>query len=362
MSGNKDHYVAIMAGGVGSRFWPKSRLALPKQFLDILGIGKTLIQLTYDRFAQIVPKENIYIVTHEHYTQTVKDQLPELSDNQILSEPIRKNTAPCIAYISFKIREINPYASMVVAPSDHLVVRNDVFADVIKKGLHFVDESDSLVTLGIVPTRPDTGYGYIQFLDNHRSGDIYKVKTFTEKPNLELAKNFLKSGDFLWNSGIFIWNVRSILAEFKKGLPEIYEAFEDGKGKYNTDQEKPFIAHAYTLCKNISIDYGIMEKAENVFVIPADIGWSDLGTWQSLYDKYDKDQHGNAVAGKNIMVFDAKDNMIMSPNGKLVVLQGLEGYCVIDTEDALLICKRDKEQEIKHMTADVKKEKGEKFL
>lgn len=362
MEVSKDHYVAIMAGGIGSRFWPKSRLAHPKQFLDILGTGKTLIRMTYERFSAIVPPENIYVVTHEHYTATVKQQLPELSDNQILGEPVRKNTAPCIAYVSFKVREINPYASMVVAPSDHLVLKNEEFADVIRRGLHFADESDSLVTLGIVPTRPDTGYGYIQYLDNHRSGDIFKVKTFTEKPNLELAKSFLKSGDFLWNSGIFIWNLRTILSAFKKELPEIYEAFEEGRGKYNTEHEKPFIAHAYTLCKSISIDYGIMEKADNVFVIPADIGWSDLGTWQSLYDKYNKDAFGNAICGKNVMVFDTKDNMVMAPNGKLVVLQGLEGYCVIDTEDALLICKREMEQEIKHITAEVKKGKGEKYL
>lgn len=362
MTANKDHYVAIMAGGIGSRFWPKSRTAYPKQFLDILGIDKTLIQLTYERFKEIVPKENIYVVTHEQYADTVKKQLPELSDNQILSEPMRKNTAPCIAYISFKIREINPYASMVVAPSDHLVLKNDVFADVIKKGLHFVDESDSLITLGIVPTRPDTGYGYIQFIDTHRSGEIYKVKTFTEKPDLELAKNFLKSGDFLWNSGIFVWNIRSILAAFKKEIPEIYEAFDEGRGKYNKPEEKAFIAHAYTLCKNISIDYGVMEKADNVFVIPADIGWSDLGTWQSLYEKYNKDANGNAISGKNVMPFDAKDNMVMAPDGKLVVLQGLEGYCVIDTEDALLICRRDKEQEIKQINSEIKKTKGEKYL
>lgn len=359
---NKDHYVAIMAGGIGSRFWPKSRTALPKQFLDILGIGKTLIQLTYQRFAQIVPEENIYVVTHEHYTDIVKQQLPQLGENQILSEPMRKNTAPCVAYISFKIREINPYASMVVAPSDHLVLKDDVFADVIRKGLHFVDESDSLVTLGIVPTRPDTGYGYIQFIDTHRSGDIYKVKTFTEKPDLELAKSFLKSGDFLWNSGIFVWNIRTVLAAFKKELPDIYEAFDDGRGKYHKPEEKPFIAHAYSLCKNISIDYGIMEKADNVFVIPADIGWSDLGTWQSLYEKYDKDAHGNALSGKDIMVFDSKDNMVMAPDGKLVALQGLEGYCVIDTADALLICRRDKEQEIKQINTEIKKVKGEKYL
>jgi len=362
MNDNSDHYVAIMAGGIGSRFWPQSRIAFPKQFLDILGIGKTLIQLTYERFRQVVPKENIYVVTHEQYTGTVRQQLPELSDNQILSEPVRKNTAPCIAYISFKIRDINPYASMVVAPSDHLVVKEAEFAEVVRKGLHFVDESDSLITLGIVPTRPDTGYGYIQFLDNHRSGDIFKVKTFTEKPNLELAKSFLKSGDFLWNSGIFIWNVRTILGAFKKELPEIFEAFDEGRGKYNTPEEKLFIAHAYSLCRNISIDYGIMEKADNVFVIPADIGWTDLGTWQSLYEKYARDGNGNAISGKNVMLFDAKDNMIMASNDKLVVVQGLEGYCVIDTPDALLICRRDKEQEIKQMTAEVKKLKGEKFL
>ena len=358
----KDHYVAIMAGGIGSRFWPKSRTTFPKQFIDILGLGKSLIQLTYDRFADICPKENIYVITNEMYVDIVKQQLPGLKDNQILSEPLRRNTAPCIAYVTHKIYEINPDACMVVAPSDHIVMKGEAFLKVIKSGLNFVETNDALATLGIVPTRPDTGYGYIQYLDEHKNGEVFKVKTFTEKPSLELAKKFIKSGDFLWNSGIFIWNVRSILNAFKEQLPEIYEVFSEGKGKYNTDGEAGFIARAYSHCKNISIDYGIMEKANNVYVLPADIGWSDLGTWQSLYEKYDKDYLGNAVSGDSVMIFDAKDCMVMAPQGKLVVIQGLDGYCVIDNEDVLLICQRKKEQEIKQITADVKKMKGEKYL
>ncbi|GIV34931.1 MAG: mannose-1-phosphate guanylyltransferase [Chitinophagales bacterium] len=362
MNDNQDHYVAIMAGGVGSRFWPKSRAALPKQFLDILGTGQTLLQLTYERFKPIVPQENIYVVTHEQYADLVRQQLPELKESQVLSEPQRKNTAPCIAYVAFKIKKLNPYASMVVSPSDHLVLKADVFAQTVSRALHFADESSALITLGIVPTRPDTGYGYIQYIDNHRSGDIFKVKTFTEKPNLELAKSFIKSGDFLWNSGVFIWNVRTILAAFKKNLPEIYEAFEEGAEKLNTPEEKPYITHAYSLCKSISVDFGIMEKAENVFVIPADIGWTDLGTWQSLYELSPKDARANAIQGQHVLLFDTDNSLIIAPENKLVVLQGLDGYFVIDTADALLVCKNDQEQKIKDIIATVKKEHGEKFL
>lgn len=361
----ENNYVAIMAGGIGSRFWPESRVSYPKQFIDILGIGKSLIQMTYERFLEVCPKENIFVVTNEMYGDIVKEQLPELSDNQILREPLRRNTAPCVAYVSAKIKALNPNANIVVAPSDHLVMQQADFTKAINKALDFVQNNNALLTLGIVPTRPDTGYGYIQYKEDDSSGekDIFPVKTFTEKPTLEIAKQFLKSGDFLWNSGIFIWNVNSILDAFNNHLHDIYEVFQEGEKLYNTDGEQNFINIAYTRCTNISIDYGIMEKAENVFVIPSDFGWSDLGTWQSLYEHYEKDYLKNAVSGDKVMVVDARNCMVMAPKDKLVVLQGLDGYCVLDTGDALLICERDKEQDIKQYTADVKKMKdGEKYL
>ena len=359
----KNNFVAIMAGGIGSRFWPKSRVAYPKQFIDILGVGKTLLQLTYERFLETVPKENIYIVTNEIYYQIVKDQLPQLIDNQILLEPLRRNTAPCIAYVASKIKAINPNANIVVAPSDHIVLKNAAFNEVVLKGLEHVSKNDTLLTLGIVPTRPDTGYGYIQYHEQKGANGIFKVKTFTEKPDIQLAKQFIESGDFLWNSGIFIWNVNSILKAFETHLHDMYEIFHEGDAIYNTAGEKAFIDKAYQHCPNVSIDYGIMEKADNVKIIPADIGWSDLGTWQSLYEKYDKDSLENAINGSNVMTIETSNSMVMVPDGKLVVLQGLNGYCVVDTGDVLLVCKRDREQEIKQITADVKKLKdGEKFL
>lgn len=354
--------MVIMAGGIGSRFWPKSRVKYPKQFLDILSTGKSLIQMTYERFLDICPKENILVVTNDIYTDIVKEQLPELQDHQILGEPSRRNTAPCVAYAAEKIAALNPNATMVVAPSDHLIVDNKGFDKTITKALEFAAQNEALVTLGMVPTRPDTGYGYIQYHDSKVNGELFRVKTFTEKPTLEIARKFLKSGDFLWNSGIFVWSVRSILYAFQKHLPEVYDLFREGEGRYNTETEKAFIEKTYSQCKNISIDYGIMEKADNVYVIPSDFGWSDLGTWESLYQHYEHDYLGNAVAGDNVMVTDAKNCMVMAPDDKLVVLQGLDAYCVIDTGDVLLICERDKEQEIKQITADVKKQKGEQFI
>jgi mannose-1-phosphate guanylyltransferase len=362
MKNNENYYVAIMAGGVGSRFWPKSKASYPKQFLDILGLGRTLIQMTYDRFAKFIPKENIYVVTNADYVDIVKKQLPELDGNQILGEPIRKNTAPCIAYITNKVNKINPNATMVVAPSDHLILNTDAFVETTLKALSFAEKNDALVTLGMVPTRPDTGYGYIQHEETGKEENLLKVKTFTEKPDLELAKNFLKSGDFLWNAGIFIWNLQSVLKAFKNHQIDIYDAFTEAKDIYNTKAEKTFIKKAFEMCPNISIDYAIMEPSDNVYVIPADFGWSDLGTWQSLYERYEKDYLGNAVSGKNVMIFEASNNMVMVPEEKLVVLQGLENYVVVDTGDALLICQREKEQEIKQMTAEIKKLKGEQYL
>lgn len=359
----KNNFVAIMAGGIGSRFWPKSRVAYPKQFIDILGVGKSLLQLTYERFLEICPEENVFIVTNEIYFDIVKEQLPALTDQQILCEPLRRNTAPCIAYVSNKIKAINPDANIIVAPSDHIVMKTDVFKSVVLNGLNYVSIHDELLTLGIVPTRPDTGYGYIQFLEEKGSNGIYKVKTFTEKPDLELARQFIESGDFLWNSGIFIWNVNTILKAFEEHLHDMYEIFHEGEKAYNTADEKSFIDKAYTHCTNVSIDYGVMEKAENVRVIPADFGWSDLGTWQSLYEKYEKDHFENAINGDNVMTIETSNSMIMVPDGKLVVLQGLNGFCVVDTGDVLLVCRKDREQEIKQITADVKKLRdGERYL
>ena len=357
----QNNFVAIMAG-IGSRFWPKSRVSYPKQFLDILGVGKTLLQITYERFLGVCPKENIYVVTSQRYGNLVMEQLPNLHADQILKEPIRRNTAPCIAYVSNKIKARNPNATVVVAPSDHIVQKNKVFTEVVNRGIQFVQKQNALVTLGILPTRPDTGYGYIQFTDDEKNSQVFKVKTFTEKPTPEIAKTFIKSGDFLWNAGIFIWRVNSILEAFEKYLPEVHDVFEQGLETYNTEKEAEFISTAYTLCKNISIDYGVMEKADNVFVIPGDFGWSDLGTWASLYETYDHDYLGNAVSGKNVMIYNSAHSMVMVPDDKLVVLQGLDGYCVIDTGDVLLICKKEKEQQIKQITADIKSKKGERYL
>lgn len=358
----KDNYVVIMAGGIGSRFWPKSRKALPKQFIDILRTGESLIQKTYKRFEGVCPKENIYVITNQIYSGLVKQHLPDLEDHQIIKEPLRRNTAPCVAYAAHKIKALNPNARMVVTPSDHYVERIDVFKEMIVKGLDFVGRKNSLLTLGIVPTRPDTGYGYIQYIEDKNEERIYKVKTFTEKPTLEIAKEFLNSGDFLWNSGIFLWSVNSICKSFAKHEPEMNDIFKEGEEVYNTDDEENFIKKAYTQCTNESIDYAIMEKSDNVYVLPADFGWSDLGTWQSLYEKYEKDYLGNAVSGENVIVRDAANSMVMVPDNKLVVLQGLDGYCVVDTGDVLMICKKEMEQEIKEITAEVKKMKGEKYL
>jgi mannose-1-phosphate guanylyltransferase len=359
---NQHHYVAIMAGGIGSRFWPKSRTAFPKQFIDILGIGKTLIQSTYERYAKFIPKENIYIVTSAEYAGIVKQQLPEVSEENILSEPSRKNTAPCVAYISFKLAEKDPEASLIVAPSDHLILDEEEFQRVAMHALDFSEHMKAFVTLGMKPTYPNTGYGYIQHEALSVADNVYKVKTFTEKPNLELAQTFIASGDFLWNAGIFIWKVRSVLDALEKHQPEMFEVFSAEKANFNTAEEKKAIERIYPLCTNISIDYAIMEKAHNVYVIPSSFGWSDLGTWNSAYDNLEKDYLGNAVAGKHVMVIDATKCMVSADDKKLVVLQGLEDFIVVDTKDVLLICKKEKEQEIKDYVAEVRRNIGDSFL
>lgn len=359
---NKNHYVAIMAGGIGSRFWPMSRSSYPKQFLDVLNTGKTLVQWTYDRYVKFIPAENIYIVTSEEYVEIVKEQLPQLPLENILAEPSKKNTAPCIAYVSFKLAQKNPDARFIVAPSDHLILEEDRFMETALHALDFVEHIKALVTLGIQPTHPNTGYGYIQYEGMEVAKGVYKVKTFTEKPDLEIAKSFIESGDFLWNAGIFAWKASSILAAFEKYQPEMYELFDQEKENFNTTEEAQAIQRIYPLCTNISIDIAIMEKANNVFVMPSSFGWSDLGTWNSAYDNMEKDYLGNAVASDNVIVIDATKCMINSPKNKLVVVQGLDDFIIVDTKDVLLICSKDKEQSIKEYVAEVKRNKGDKYI
>lgn len=359
---NKNHYVAIMAGGIGSRFWPMSRTGFPKQFLDILHTGRTLIQTTYDRYKEFIPAENIFVVTSKEYADIVKKQLPQLPENNILSEPSRKNTAPCIAYVSHKIQQLNKEALLICAPADHLILDGPAFSKVCLDAFGFVKSINALATLGIKPAYANTGYGYIQHEAMPVADNIYKVKTFTEKPNLELAKTFLASGDFLWNAGIFVWKVKNILKAFEKFLPEMNEVFVAELGNFNTASEQDAVERIYPQCTNISIDYGIMEKADNVYVIPSSFGWSDLGTWNSAYENMEKDYFGNAVAGKNVMVIDATKNVVHADDKKLVLLQGLDDFIVVDTKDVLLICKKEKEQEIKEYVAEIKRNKGDKYL
>jgi len=359
---NKNHYVAIMAGGIGSRFWPMSRTDYPKQFLDILNTGRTLIQSTYDRFLKFIPAENIYIVTSTQYKDIVIKQLPELPVENVLCEPSRKNTAPCVAYISYKLLELNPNANLICAPADHLITDTDSFTNICLEALHFTSHIKALVTLGVKPTNPNTGYGYIQYESFAVSDNVFKVKTFTEKPDLELAKTFVASGDFLWNAGIFVWQVKNIVKAFEKHLPEMHEVFDAEKSAFNTSEENAAIERIYPQCVNISIDYGVMEKANNVYVIPSSFGWSDLGTWASAYEIFEKDYLENAVAGNHVIVIDATRNMIHADNKKLVLLQGLDDFIVVDTKDVLLICKKEKEQDIKAYVAEVKRNKGDKYL
>lgn len=359
---NSNHYVAIMAGGIGTRFWPKSRANYPKQFLDILGTGQTLIQSTYKRYSQVVPAENIYVVTSIEHVELVKKQLPDIPENNIVAEPFRKNTAPCIAYIAFKIFKKNPQAIMIAAPADNLILEENRFFKVLQDAQQFVEHINALVTIGIMPTNPNTGYGYIQRDYTEAAPGIFKVKTFTEKPNLELARAFIESGDFLWNSGIFIWKVQNILAAFEHLLPEVYDLFISEREQFNTPQETQVIEDVYAKCPSISIDFGIMEKASNVYVIPASFSWSDLGTWTSAHDNMHKDYFQNAVVGSKVMVYDTHNCMIHVPEKKLVVLQGLENYIVVDTKDVLLVCKKEKEQEIKSYVAEIKRNKDDKYL
>ncbi len=359
--GNSNNYCVIMSGGVGSRFWPFSKEDKPKQFLDFFGTGRSLLQSTFDRFKKIVPAENIYIVTNDAYADMTMKQLPELTADQLLLEPIRRNTAPAIAYASFRIRSINPNANIVVAPSDHLIVNVDEFVDDIRKGLDFVEKNSVLLTLGIQPSRPETGYGYIQSNEEEENG-IFKVKAFTEKPDYELAKKFVDSGEFVWNSGIFLWNVKSIMDAFKKYLPDISQKFNEGKDVFNTPDEKKFIDESFPFCPNISIDYGILEKADNVYVNISDFGWSDLGTWGALHEISDRDENNNAHLNCKTLFVESRDNIVAMSDEKLVVIQGLEDYIVAESDNVLLVCKKSEEQRIKHFVTDVKLRYGDEYI
>lgn len=358
---NKNNYCVIMAGGIGSRFWPLSRIKKPKQFLDILGTGRTLIQQTFDRFKGICPSENFLVVTNEIYAEEVAVQLPEIPKDNILAEPARRNTAPCIAYAVHKIKKKNPLANMVVTPADHLVIYVEDFQQIINKALDYTENNNDLLTIGIKPTRPETGYGYIQVDNNFEKSNICKVKTFTEKPELEMAKFFFESGEFLWNSGIFIWSLKTIHEALNNLLFEVNELFEN-KSVYYTDKEADFIKDVYKKVKNISIDYGIMEKATNVKVLPADFGWSDLGTWRSLYDYSDKDECKNVVNGDNVLLFDTKNSIINVPKDKLVVVHGLDNAIVAEADGLLLISSLNDEQRIRQIVTDIRVEKGDDFI
>lgn len=358
-------FSVIMAGGTGTRFWPLSTKDKPKQFLDILGTGRTLLQQTYDRLSKISPVENIYIVTNELYHDLVREQLPELNENQILLEPEKKNTAPCIAYANYKIQKVNPDANIVVSPSDHLIQKEDEFLEVLREGLDFTENHDALLTLGIKPHRPETGYGYIQ-RENNQEVDgyksLHKVKTFTEKPNYELARKFYESGEYYWNSGIFIWSLKSIMSSFSKHLPDVDQLFSKGENVYHTSDEADFIAQVYFKSKSISIDYGIMEKSENVYVLASNFGWADLGTWGSLQEFLHKDENGNSVYGDNVMLYDVEDSIVNFPNDKLVVIKGLKDYIIVESDKKLIIYNKKDEQEIKQMVEEIKEKKGEEYI
>ena len=346
------NYVVIMAGGIGSRFWPYSRAAKPKQFLDVLGTGRSLLQMTFDRFLNICPAENVYVITNKSYKDLVKEQLPELSDDQVLLEPIGRNTAPAVAYPAFKIKEKDPEAIMIVAPSDHVVFKDNIFAENLNTAIDAARGSDKLITLGIVPSRPETGYGYIQY---HSSAldEVKKVKTFTEKPELELAKKFIESGDFVWNAGIFIWSVDTITKAFYKYMEDTAEVFAEGAEHYYTEGEQAFIDKAYTLCKSISIDYGVMEKAENVYMVKGRFDWSDLGSWDSLHEIRDKDANENVVDG-NAILYDTKNSFVKGPDDVLIVTQDLDGYLVTLSDNVVLICKKDAEKKFREFLNDAK--------
>ncbi len=345
-----------MAGGIGSRFWPMSQESHPKQFLDVLGIGKTLIQMTYERLKKLVPDSQIYVVTNERYANLVKEQIG-IADNQILTEPMRKNTAACIAYASHKIYNLNPNANLIVAPSDHLIMKEDRFVDIVNVALEKSLSEECLVTLGIKPSRPDSGYGYIQFEDGRDilMGEVRKVRQFTEKPNRELAEIFLKSGDYYWNSGIFIWTAKTIIDSLQKFKPELNQLFTSKGDDYNTEAEQDFINQAFYNCEDISIDFAVLENAKNVHVVLANFGWSDLGTWGSLYTHLEQDVEGNAVIGDHVHMFESENCIVNMPEDKMVLLQGLEDYIVVEAHGILMVVKKNHEQRIKGYLKEIKK-------
>lgn len=350
-----NNYCVIMGGGIGSRFWPFSRETRPKQFLDIFGTGRSLLRMTFDRFASFIPTENILVVTNELYSQQVLEQLPELKPSQVLLEPIRRNTAPCIAYACYHIQARDPQANIIVSPSDHLILDERAFAESLKRSLAYVAEHSELVTLGVRPSRPETGYGYIQMAadDDQEANDFHRVKTFTEKPNREMAEVFLASGEFLWNSGMFVWNVGTIISAFETHLPELCELLSEGSGDYGTEREHEFIGRTFPRCPSISIDYGVMEKASNVAVLPVDFGWADLGTWGSVYDLKEKDEQQNVTLGGVAQYYDASGNIVSVEDPEsLVVLQGVNDCIVAQAGKVLLVCRKDQEQRIKEFAAN----------
>lgn len=356
----ENNYCVIMAGGIGSRFWPFSRNNRPKQFLDFFGTGRSLLQMTFDRFRQVVPVSNILIVTNVIYKELILEQLPELKPEQVLLEPSRRNTAPCIAYAVNRIKATTNNANIIVAPSDHLILKENDFLDTIRTGIDFVANNNALLTLGIKPSRPETGYGYIQISEGETA--LRKVKTFTEKPNAELAQIFFETGEFYWNSGIFLWNLQSIDTAFNKLLPDVALKFDEGKGLYNTENEQNFIDEIYPTCPNISIDYGIMEKSDNVYVLCSDFGWTDLGTWGSLYEMSPKDENANVTLKCDSMIYNSKNNIIALPENRLAVIQDLDGYIVAESDNVLLICKLKDEQNIRQYVNDATVNFDEKFI
>lgn len=349
-----------MAGGSGTRFWPYSRDAKPKQFLDVLGTGRSLLQMTFDRFKEVTSEDKIWVVSNEKYKGLIQEQLPELEDHQVLLETDKRNTAPCIAYASYKIMKQDPNAVLVVSPSDHAIFKEKDFLNVIDTATTSAATEDKLITIGIRPNRPETGYGYIQYLSNPEDS-IKKVKTFTEKPETQLAVKFLESGDFLWNSGIFVWSIDSIIRAFEKYEEEIASLFAGGLGKYFTPDEPAFIKKVYSQCKSISIDYAVMEKADNVYVVPGDFGWSDLGSWNALHEIKKKDQNDNVVEG-DVLTYDSQDNYIKGRKGKVTVVQGCEGLLIADFNDVLLVCKKEDSSIFREFITDVKSEKGERYV
>lgn len=360
---NREHrYCVIMCGGIGSRFWPYSRTKLPKQFIDFLGTGRSLLQMSFDRIVKLVPVKNILVMTNELYADQIREQLPELSDDQILFEPARRNTAPCIAWAAWHIAARDPQASMMVAPSDHLITQEDRFRKSIEDGFNFVENRDALLTLGITPTRPETGYGYIQ-LGDAVEGDFAKVKTFTEKPDYELAKVFLQSGEFFWNSGIFLWRTETIREAMRTYAPDIAGIFDSATAEtfldFNTERE--FINERFPGCVNISIDYAVMERAQNVFVETVDFGWSDLGTWSALYDLSPKNSDANVTQTCNVLSYNSRGNIFAVRGEKLVVCDGLEDYIIADADGVLLICPKSREQKIKQMVIDARMKFGDKY-